>query len=568
MAGKLILASSKAVRAFFFVSFIFTAAIGAWLNYLRSDVFDPTSVPIFFRLFLFEDYVAVYFFLIALLVPLSKPVRDFGIVVAKYCGEYPSRVALCTVVVLGIGARFAYFAHPLSMDEYAAVFQSEIFAAGRLSGQFPPILLDWLVPPPFKNVFIAASSQSGAVASAYWPGFALVLTPFTLLEMGWLCNPVIGGLTLVASHRLALDLFEDRTAAGFVTLFVVASTAVTINSISFYSMSTHLLLNIVFAICLLRRTALSALLAGLVGGLALVLHNPVPHLLFAAPWLLWVLTQQNRFTLLACLAVGYAPCALVLGFGWNMFLRALKAESVVGSAATSLNSSPAIALEAAWRLVDRMFQLPNLQVLFARVIGIAKLWLWAVPGLLILAAYGLWRKREDVRFTLLAASLICTFIGYLFFPANQGHGWGFRYVHSAWIALPLLAVAPLLMSDGYGKTKLKLDIAGYAAGCAVASLLLILPLRLYQTHQFMSAHLQQTPQADSGDAVLVIVDPGLGYYAQDLVQNDPFLRTGPLMMISHGRKVDDSMVNAFYPELKSLKRSYRGTVWGRDARPD
>ena len=35
---------------------------------------------------------------------------------------------------------------------------------------------------------------------------------------------------------------------------------------------------------------------------------------------------------------------------------------------------------------------------------------------------------------------------FLFVWADQGHGWGFRYFHSAWLALPLLATAFLYSS--------------------------------------------------------------------------------------------------------------------------
>ena len=70
----------------------------------------------------------------------------------------------------------------------------------------------------------------------------------------------------------------------------------------------------------------------------------------------------------------------------------------------------------------------------------AKLWLWAVPGLLILALVGLARARSDIRIRLMAWSAALTFFAYLFLPADQGHGWGYRYFHSVWFVLPLLAV--------------------------------------------------------------------------------------------------------------------------------
>jgi len=39
------------------------------------------------------------------------------------------------------------------MDEYAAVFQAKIFAAGRLTAQLPPSIVDWLIPPGFNGRF-------------------------------------------------------------------------------------------------------------------------------------------------------------------------------------------------------------------------------------------------------------------------------------------------------------------------------------------------------------------------------------------------------------------------------
>src|SRR6185437_7921307 len=139
--------------------------------------------------------------------------------------------------------------------------------------------------------------ESGAVASMYWPGLALLLTPFTLLGVPWLLNPLIGGATVRAMHRLARQFFVGEEAVGLVVLLTVASPAVTINAISFYSMPAHLLANTLFVVLLLRRTLAAALLAGIIGSLALALHNPVPHLLFALPWIGWLAVQPGGWRL-------------------------------------------------------------------------------------------------------------------------------------------------------------------------------------------------------------------------------------------------------------------------------
>jgi len=99
-----------------------------------------------------------------------------------------------------------------------------------------------------------------------------------------------------------------------------------------------------------------------------------------------------------------------------------------------------------------VLRLPNEAVLDMRLIALAKLWLWAVPALVLLAIVGFWRSRADMRVKLLAASAILTFIGYIFIPVSQGHGWGFRYFHSAWFILPVLAAGAFAAHPGQSPT--------------------------------------------------------------------------------------------------------------------
>ncbi|MGZ6123876.1 MAG: hypothetical protein ACXWLR_02895, partial [Myxococcales bacterium] len=183
---------------------------------------------------------------------------------------------------LAASALLVYRAHPLSMDEFAAVFQARIFARGSLTAQVPPELVPRIIPP--FRWFIEASPD-GRLVSAYWPGFALLLTPFVWLGVPWLLNPLIGGATLFVLWRIARTLWPESAAAGWALLFTAASPAFVVNSISFYSMPAHLLASLVFAALLLRPEPRRLALAGAVGSLALTLHNPFPHTLFALPFI-------------------------------------------------------------------------------------------------------------------------------------------------------------------------------------------------------------------------------------------------------------------------------------------
>src|SRR5262249_20689393 len=147
------------------------------------------------------------------------------------------------------------------------------------------------------------------------------------------------------------------------------------------------LANSVFALLLIDPTPRRCFAAGLVGSVALALHNPVPHMLFALPWVLWLGSRPDGVRLLGAAAAGYAPLCAVLGLGWFWFTTALRQGSLDAAAAATTQ------LEHVQRLAQA-FSLPDSAVLLARLIGLAKIWVWAVPGLLVLAAIGAWRWRD------------------------------------------------------------------------------------------------------------------------------------------------------------------------------
>lgn len=235
-------------------SLIVTLAIAGWLHSIRVEVATFDSVRIFLSLILFQDYPAALIMLALIPLALLPALRDAGVRLARYVGTHPWQLFLLTVGTLSVAARFVYHAHPLAMDEYAAVFQSQAFAAGHLHGQLPPGMIDGLVPPGFQGHFFGVSRETGRVASMYWPGFALVLSPFTWIGVTWLANPLLGGVVVLLVHRLAWRLTNSTDAAGLAALLTVASPAVTVNAISLYSMTAHLVCSLAFVLLLLRPT--------------------------------------------------------------------------------------------------------------------------------------------------------------------------------------------------------------------------------------------------------------------------------------------------------------------------
>jgi hypothetical protein len=198
-----------------------------------------------------------------------------------------------------------------------------------------------------------------------------------------------------------------------------------------------------------------------------------------------------------------------------------------------------------------------------RIVAIAKIVLWAVPASVIAASVGFWRYRRDHRVLLLGLSAVLTFFGYLFVPFDQGHGWGYRYFHSVWFVIPLLAA--LLFSSDQNERHERYSANGYLAACGLLSLTLLVPTAAYQVKTFIGQQLAYIPSVKSGKPLVTIISPGMGYYSADLVQNEPFLRGGMIMLVTHGRKDDAAFMAVHFPTLRLLAMDHRGSVWGYNA---
>lgn len=561
---------SAPARALFIATAAITAGILLWSHQLALSMLYGGGnlhglTPIFFNLFAFDDYqasvAALAVILIAVFLSALMPVRR----ILHWCGGHPLLIAIGTAIILSAASVFVYLNHPLAMDEYAQYFQSQVFAAGKLEGTFPTGPLDWLVPPGFQNFFLSVSPVTGSVASGYWPSFALLLTPFTALAIPWACNPVLTALTLLIAHRIAMRIYASQEAAGLVVLLTAASPVIFADGISYYSMTAHLLANSVYLLLLLDPTRRRVLLAGLVGSVALTLHNPVPHILFAIPWIIWLLTRPGGVALGATLAAGYAPLCMIIGLGWFWFTGHLRHEGVIAAAAATgaATTTGGGALDGMWRTLA-VFSMPDATVFLARFIGVAKVWAWAVPGLLLVAGTGAYRYWRVPAIRLLSFSAILTFLGYFLVSADQGHGWGYRYFHSAWIALPLLAAGamyPVPQAAARGRGLEDEGARAFLVACAVLSLFIGTGFRAIQMHSLMTADLKQVPAYAGKERRVVMINTPNTFYAGDLVQNDPWLRAAAIMMMSHDTESDAQMMQRYYPALHLVYTDSHGTVW-------
>jgi hypothetical protein len=530
-----------AERRIILLGVLFTTIVLAYF-YAPDNYFFSTRrmTPIFRHLLMVDDSKTAWLTLgVCIMAAFWKnPLPLFKVV--DFVGSHITTVVMATVALLALGAVFIYHNDAFSMDEYAAVFQAKTFAAGRLTARLPPSVVNWLIPPGFNGAFLLASRTTGQAMEAYWPGFSLILAPFEFLGIPWLCNSTLAGITIFLVHRITLEITDDRRAAGWAVLFTLASGAFAAYAISYYSMQAHLTANLLFVWLLLKPTPYRAFGAGLVGSLALVLHNPFPHALFAAPWIIEMARSKEQHRSFFALILGYLPLTVLMGAGW-LYLR----EFV-----TSGNSG----FNVVGHTINTAFRFPDRSMIDIHVAEIVKMWIWALPCLLLLAVLGRLRRGDYRHVRLLSQSALVTFVGYIFVVFDQGHGWGYRYFQSAWGVAPILAACAMTArSESTG------GLAAFAGAAAILNLVLVVPVQMMQINSIITRHSAQLPPPRSGNNVYFVRDGG--FYRADLVQSDPLLRDSDLILFSGGDVLDAGLIQQNWPTAVLVERGLGVEQW-------
>jgi hypothetical protein len=473
-----------------------------------------------------------------------------------YINQYIYLIVTASFIAYALLAYFVYLRYPLSMDEYCLVFQSQVFASGKLAGQIPPDLLDYYVLRRFHASFFVLNHQQGWILSGYWPGTSLLMAPFSLLGLTWLYNPVISSLTILALHRIVRRWSGSEEAAAWAILLTLASPVIAISAASFYSMPSHLLANLLFCGLLIRDNRKAAFGAGLIGGFAMTLHNPVPHFAFALPWMLYVFRYRRE--LLIPLFAGYLVFGITLGVGWVACLSWFTASETarVGHESNGIIAS-----------VPKAFAIPDASVIANRISGMVKMLLWASPGLLVVF-FVAWKIRFEARFRVLAYSLASTFLIYLAVPFDQGQGWGFRYLHSAWFALPVLAGLALSTQKFSPQGLSFLEVPQekqatrrFMALCALLSILMLMPLFAMTTHDYIKRRTSQLPSPPQDKRSILFVNTNYGEFAWDLTQNDPFLRNKNWLLVAHEPASNARIARKHLKGAKQVSYGKWGEMW-------
>jgi hypothetical protein len=499
---------------------------------------------IFYRLLFYNDVQNALAMLAALLVALAVPAFRAQVSrLAEWLTQHPVRGCTIAFVGLAAAARLVYQGFPLAMDEYAPLLQARIFAQGDIAITYPPELLDRMVVPGFQGMFILVNHETGQAASAYWPGLALLMTPFAWFGGEWLLNPLMGAVGLWLIGDLARQASGREEARGWAMLAALACPQYTVNALSFYAMPGLLTLNLLFLWLLLRSDWKSSLLAGLVGSMALVLHNPVPHTLFALPVGVWLLADKTRRRQLLPLGLGYLPLTALLLFGWPMLTDAMGLRPIPHAP----TNTP---LAQLWlQKLHQIFTLPSTGLLTVRSYALWKTLVWTAPGLLLIGC--ILRPQTTIQRVLLGA-FVLTFAFYFFVPFDQGHGWGYRYIHSAWALVPIAAA--IFATQG--------PLASRAlVASAIAAGLLATPVFLWTTRSTIASAIAQQPSAPRNGLSYVFIANRPGRYTIDLIRNYPSDKGRIVRMLGTDMQNDRSLMQTLAPGAALYSADVRGATW-------
>lgn len=222
-------------------------------------------------------------------------------------------LALASVLVAALLNVFVYERHPHVPDEVVYLLHARYLAEGMLSLPLPP------VPEAFDiDLMLLDRGMWYSPVPVGWP---LALAVGAFFGMPWLVNPVLGGLTILATYAFVRELASKRTARVVCLLLAVSPWFVFLN-MSFMTHSWTLLCAVVAALGVARSRRTGSIAWVLLGGACIGmvgLIRPLEGALLALALGLWSMGVGGTRLKLAAIATLVLATAAVgaLTFPYN-----------------------------------------------------------------------------------------------------------------------------------------------------------------------------------------------------------------------------------------------------------
>jgi len=427
--------------------------------------------------------------------------------------------ALCGLAAYA-GAHAVYDGYALSMDEFMARFDAAILAHGQPMAAVTPAWRSFVVA--LQPVFTFHTAGGGFWWSSYLPMNAALQALGACAGDEAITSPMLAAVSVLAIWAVGRRLWPQRPAiAWWAAILLATSSQFLITAMTPYAMTAHLAFNLVWLWLFLRGGVAGHAGALMIALLACGLHQLIFHPMFAAPFVLQ-LWLDRRWRLAALYTLAYG---LIATFWIHYWQGAL---AVVGAAPAAPASVAASGFSAqALRLIGAFDPAAGALLMAANLIRFATWQNLLTPPLLVLSVVAAVRTGGATR--ALLAGIVLTAVAMFVLLPYQGHGWGYRYLHG------LLGSACLLAAWRWSRMTERSAVGARSAqaafmAAAAVSLLVLFPLRAWQTHAFVHPYAAAEAAIRRSPAQIVLVD-GVGYwFGRDLVRNDPYLRNRPLVL--------------------------------------
>ena len=459
---------------------------------------------------------------------------------------------------------------PHVTDGVSYAFQGKLMAAGRL----------WVDPPPepllfaHENILVTATRW----CSKYTPGWPVLLALGWLLGAPWAVAPLLLGVAVLGAWRLGSVLHGP--AIGLLAAAALAASPFALMMSAGFLAHTPALCAGVWCLALLAEAVVlerpkRLWAAGLLGGF-MFLVRPYTAVLLIAPAVVWALIKLRRTAVVAWLALGGLPAAIVflvynkIVFGGALVTGyALESPGQYGSAAAmSVTLGEALGLNLPWLLEH---------------LGSA---LWGLPlsdWLLFLPL--LWPRAGRSRDVLLAACAASLVLGHCmyFYPRDELYS-GPRFVFEVLGPLAVLA-ARSLQTLGTGVVWLvdRLPAAaprrllrGAAFACGAGCLLWFpignrLPAQMTREAQWYLAvsgePLRRMTAAGVGRSALVFVAGTPYCYSGMFLENDFPLSSGGRVFVRDIPPLRAAAIR-LYPRQEIWRAWVQVDIWDPENSPD
>jgi hypothetical protein len=447
---------------------------------------------------------------------------------------YPILLALVVFAIAAIGTQVVMHDYLLTGDEYAADFQAKIFARGMVQARVPDAYTQAV--NVIKPMYIAYYPSTHTWNSAYLPVYAAMRALFSLVFLQSVLNPFLAAVTIIALYGVARSTWPDSKTNALIAVGLLASSSqFLLMSMTGYSMPAHLALNTIWLWLYSQPDKPRFYLAPFVGVLAVALHQPTVHALFAFPFLVRLLLMRRWKATIFFAAVYLIGCAGWF-YWWILFRPGTNGGEVASVFRLFSVRAPIIQSMNLWLVIGWSSLATPLLILLGlrRVFTTRDQSAPTVPGRRFSIGHwaldvGRWTFSLNRNCLLQDAAFSCTltFAFYYFFYLDQAHGWGYRYVYGALGCLTLVAVAGFeRLSILIGQRRaLALTTSGIAL-----SMFIQLPLRCFQAESFVRPYAQALEAFRNMRADIVAFDPRDAWYSADLTRNDPFLEQRPIIV--------------------------------------